>query len=122
MNSETNQMLEKLANKLGTTTEYLWGILVSQAKIDAITTIFQYLIIAIFGIVLYKLNKRFRIEKDNYTTYEKHDYIGFIMASCFGIWCILSFIAFLSIGNTVNGLLNPEYWALNEILESIKTN
>lgn len=36
MNEGTERLLTQLAEKLGTTTEYLWAVLLKQAPIDAI--------------------------------------------------------------------------------------
>lgn len=121
MNEQTNQLIEKLAQKLGTTTEYLWGVLIQQAKIDAITTLFQFGLIALFGYILYRLNKKFRVECENgYDTYYLSDSTGWIMGICFGVWCLLTFIAFFCIPDVINGLINPEYWALDKVLTTIK--
>lgn len=36
------------------------------------------------------------------------------------IVALLAVIAFFHIGDVVNGFLNPEYWALDRILKSVK--
>ena len=48
MNEKTEQLLQSLADKLGTTTEYLWTILVNQAKFDVIVSLIQMAFMAAF--------------------------------------------------------------------------
>lgn len=122
MNKETNELIEKLAQKMGTTTEYLWSVLIKQAQIDAWTSIFQYLLIVIFGIILYRLHKKFSFEPEGHNSYSMYydkDYLGYLMGISAAIFAILAVCAFFSITDTVNGFLNPEYWALRRVLDAI---
>lgn len=123
MNKETQELLQKLAEKLGTTVEYLWQVLLKQAQIDAFTTLFQFALIALFGITLYRLHKKFLkpISDDRYSDnlYSKYDE-GIICPMFIGaiVFAILAICAFFSITDMVNGFLNPEYWALQRILSA----
>lgn len=127
MNDQQTKLIEQLAQKLGTTTEYLWGVLVRQAFIDSIGSLFQMAIIVLYGIILYRLHKRFikeeKIEgsynafQNTYYRYESTIYIMFLGLV---IFIILAFIAFFAIGDVINGFINPEYWALEKVLRIIK--
>jgi hypothetical protein len=124
MNEKLTALLEKLSVKLGTTTEYLWKVLIMQAKISALQSLFYILSVVIIGIVLFRLHVRFsKVIKDNRynnNTYEDSDYIGGIMGIVAGIWLVMTICTFcFSISNMIDGFFNPEYWALNEILSKI---
>ena len=121
MNKETQELLQKLAEKLGTTVEYLWQVLLKQAQIDAFTTLFQFFLIALFGVVLFRLHKKFLkpLSDDRYSDnlYSKYDEaIVWPMIIGLIVFVILSICAFFSITDMVNGFLNPEYWALQRVL------
>ena len=116
MKEKLMSMLEVLAEKLGTTTELLWSVLVKQAGIEAqiwmmwiIVWISVFGSMAIVGIIVAFAAKKQR-EAD------------------WGCWFILTFIAFalgiIVVVGCYSQVLtlsqNPEYWALNEILHSIR--
>jgi hypothetical protein len=111
-------LLEELANKLGTTIEHLWNILIHQAYVEAFKNIaiIAFFIIAemiIFKYVI-KYNKGKRFE-------EIDDDFGFIAVLLFIV--ILVFIIVITLNlvpETVDAIFNPEYWALNHILKCIK--
>ncbi len=125
MNDNTYKLLEQLANKLGTTSQYLWGVLLKQAPISATIDIIQILVVVAFGVVLYKIHKRLIVKKNldgyNETGYERYE-IAAVLPMVIGmiLFIILAVISLCSLGNIINGYLNPEYWALNEILSSAK--
>lgn len=117
MDQNTAKLLEQLSHQLGTTSEYLWGILLKQAPISAAISIFQIALIAGFGVILYKIHMLCK----NNDSYDESDHIRMLMV-------ILAFveILFIILGlilivpNILNGFLNPEYWALHEIMKHIR--
>jgi hypothetical protein len=113
MNEETAKLLETLATKLGTTSEYLWSVLLKQAPIDATISLFQTAVVFFIGYLLYK--KRGIVNRE----YDERLPIFVAVAI---VWSILSFITIMCIGDIINGYLNPEYWALERILHSIHSN
>ena len=123
MNDQTTKLIEQLAQKLGTTAEYLWTVLLKQAPISALTDLFYLVITTIIGIGLYKLHKYFCKdgigEYDN-SLYDDNDYVAPVMIALTIIWGICIIACFFSIGNIINGFVNPEYWALKQILSSCK--
>jgi hypothetical protein len=126
MDDNTSKLLEKLASKLGTTSEFLWNILVSQAKIDAITSLIQLLLFLSVPIITYRLHRWFSkpIKPDGYggnnCMYDEYDACGPVAV----FLCISSIISIIFgimlIGDVINGFLNPQYWALHEILKTLK--
>ena len=124
MNEETNQLLESLATKLGTTTEYLWSILIKQAPIDSIITISMTLFTIVLWVCLYKIHKKLMgpyKESSSYSCYNHYEegvgipmVVGLIVLLILTIGCIISF------PSAIYGFCNPEYWALKEVLNSIQ--
>lgn len=124
MNDQTAKLLEQLAQKLGTTTEYLWSILLKQAPIDATVTLLQTIFILFVGWGIFKVHKRLLKKPANQdyddSYYEKYDLGAMVPMVIVTIgWGIMAIICFCCFGSIISGYLNPEYWALKEILSSI---
>lgn len=114
MNEQTQQLIEKLAAKLGTTAEHLWGVLVRQAPISSAT---EAIALAIYATVMvwgYRLVREKTKEDGDW-----NDNCGSIVLPWI-IWgvgtLILLIVLCFSLSNIVAGFANPEYWALKEIL------
>ncbi len=125
MEKHTQELLKQLAEKLGTTVNNIWNILLYQAKIDAYTTLFQFALIALFGFFMLRLNKKFAQiipeDKRSNTYYEKYDvYLTIPMFVSFLLFFGTSFVAFFNIPEVINCFFNPEYWALQKILTAIE--
>lgn len=120
MNTETNELLERLAQKLGTTVEYLWSVLIKQAPISSTVTLFQFALIITFGIVLYRLHIKFSKETYNKNSiyYEYQEAAAIPMIVGFLIFLLLAVCGFFCIEDMINGFINPEYWALSKILST----
>lgn len=122
MKNQTTELLEKLAVQLGTTAEYLWSVLIVQARISAITDLIFLILAIVSGYFLYRTHLYLGKEgEDMHSIYDRKDeaviipmFVGII------IWAIFFLVMFFSIGSIINGLFNPEYWALNKILNSIR--
>lgn len=126
MDERTEKLITALAEKLGTTSEYLWGILVKQAYITAITNTIIIIGLIIFGIILCKVHIYLSSPvdpKDKYNTdnlYDKNIGAIIIMLVFTTIWFIAAIVQLFCIGDTINGFINPEYCALKEILSICK--
>jgi hypothetical protein len=123
MNDNTAKLLEQLAAKFGTTTEYLWGVLLRQAPINSTINLIQITLVMLFGCFLYKTHKRL-MKKDGEgdyaeTYYEKYE-AGAVMPMVIGaiVFAIFFLASFFCISDVINGYFNPEYWALDKILSS----
>lgn len=117
MDTKTAELIEKLAQKLGTTSEYLWGVLINQAKVSAFTSLVLVVFTLIFGIVLYKLHKRFS-KKGTYNELDDLTVAPMVVLAL--VFVISLGCSAYKIPNIINGFLNPEYWALKEVLDQIK--
>lgn len=127
MNENITKLLEQLAQKMGTTTEYLWGVLLRQAPISSTISLIQFLATILFGFALWKIHKRLvktekgdRYEENGYEKYE----MAAILPMIFGLilFAILFIYHLSAIGDIINGYFNPDYWALKEIISSLKNN
>ena len=114
---EINPLLEKLAGQLGTTVGYLWEVLIRQAPINSLINIFQYFILFIITWLGWKIFKKVYKIADN----EGWDEVWLLIPIPIGVViCVVWMFCFLSLTSTINGFFNPEYWALKQILETIK--
>jgi nitrogen fixation/metabolism regulation signal transduction histidine kinase len=122
MDNNTATLLKAIADKLGTTTQYLWGILLRQAPIDATITLIQISLVLIFGVVLWKIHKRLMKEdKNGENQYYKSDDMAAIPMIFAAVGLVILLIcSVVAIGSVINGFFHPEYWALHEILKACK--
>lgn len=120
MNDNTLKLLEQLAAKLGTTSEYLWSILIKQAPISASINLLLCAFIMVYNVVWIKLHLKF-MNDDNDLSYDNKE--GFLtvpmgIGGVAGALFIFLFLALLK--SAIYGFFNPEYWALTYILDHIK--
>lgn len=96
MNEQTEQALQVLAAKLGTTTEYLWQVLINQAKYDILISSIQMVFMAAIVITTIKLHIKFsKLNDRGDNEYYCNDgkIAGMIFA---GIVSIIMIVLFLS--------------------------
>ena len=115
--NELVPLLEKLSVKLGTSSEFLWGVLVRQAPISATINFIIFTVSVVSAAVLLKTGLT------RWNDWEKRDergkqviFIIFLM-----IISIIFLVSVCCLPDTIAGFINPEYWALNKILSSLKS-
>lgn len=107
MNEQTQQLIEKLAEKLGTTAEHLWGALIKQAPISSTVDLISIAICAAALVAAFNIIKS-KVEDEDFAV---------IVWSAWGSIAFLIAMASLCILNRiVAGFFNPEYWAIKEII------
>lgn len=115
MDDKTLQALTTLAAKLGTTAEYLWGVLLRQAPV---TGALDLAVIAawVAGCVWLV---RFVRRKTAGQKPEWDDEMGrvFGWGGAVLVCSLVAIIGGASIGPAVTAIVNPEYWALRQILK-----
>jgi hypothetical protein len=113
MNEQTAKLIQQLADKLGTTAEHLWAVLIKQAPITSSIELAGFVIaLAIAGY----LTKLFRgyCKANPRDLDEPH--------VCFGWFGIILFLAIWTIAFIMHmpvvlaGFTNPEYWALMQVM------
>ena len=122
---ELAPLLNELAAQLGTTVDFLWGVLLYQAYISAIGHIVLYSIY----LVLVPVSFRYVIPwlKLGYDREMKKDRYGRSVDLCVAgittVGVLLFALTATVIGfipDLITKLMNPEYWALQQILEVIR--
>jgi hypothetical protein len=122
MNETTEKLIRELAEKLGTTTEHLWGILLKQAPISAsIDTLIALIMLAILWMGYAFVSKKTKVPEK--TDHYKSLYAEWDGECAFAAWLALAAYGFLticitfcSITSVVTALANPEYWALKQLI------
>ena len=115
------KLLEELAKQLGTTAQYLWGVLIVQAKITAMVDSAEVVCIAIGIFLGYKTLRRWyqNIKNDDD---DFDDHFGYQLTSVLGgigAFFLIYFAIFGLIPEIITVIANPEYWALQEILSKL---
>ena len=124
MDQNTLQALTALAAKLGTTAEYLWGVLLRQAPITGATDLLV-MVAWVTAVVIWARIVRRKTAKPAPTTEDRYPSaawddevgVGLAWASVAAIAAITSLIIGSNLSTTVAALVNPEYWALRQILK-----
>lgn len=122
MNEKTLQALTELANRLGTTTEYLWGVLLKQAPISGIIDLIVMTALIVVSVLLVKFVMRKttqpkEMEEDRYPSAEwKEEAAGlaWILVSTFLLFT--AFFVLFNFSTMITAIVHPEYWALHQIL------
>jgi len=122
MDDKTLQALTTLAAKLGTTAEYLWGVLLKQAPltgaIDMLLTA-AWVIGAVMWcrFVIRKTTERKATDDDRYPRADwESEPAFFAWVSAVAVALIAGLAVSSGLATTVAALVNPEYWALKQIL------
>jgi len=118
------ELLKELAVQLGTTSEYLWSVLIAQAHIQVITHIYVTVIVLLTAGILFlvhrKLMKPIKEDDRSWNKYDDIEVLAPIMG-VLGVICLGAVIgvAFGIIPELITAIFNPEYWALQEILKQL---
>jgi hypothetical protein len=115
MNEQTTKLIQQLAEKLGTTAEHLWVVLIKQAgiawKIDLIE------IVAMIAIACWA----YKFIRKKAAKSEWEDEEIFWANILLVIFCVITLAAVMIGGDSIiTAIFNPEFWALNKILITIK--
>ena len=113
---ELTGLLEKLAEKLGTTTEYLWGVMINQAPIDAIVGIVLIVLCALLYIPFIWYIKWMSRNWDDIVVDDMEITHVFASVIIGIIMIVFTIISICDINNIATAFFNPEYWALNKVL------
>lgn len=122
MDDKTLQALTTLAAKLGTTAEYLWGVLLRQAPITGaidLAVMAAWVAMAVFLIRLVRRKTTIPADTDEdrfpSAEWEGED-AAFAWAGAVAVALLTALIVGSKLSSVVAALLNPEYWALKQIL------
>ena len=122
MNEKTEQLVRELAEKLGTTAEHLWSVLMKQAPITAATdSVIAVIMIgvlwAFYRLVRSKTSVPPKSEDDRYPSAEWREegaFLAWLILSIYGAITVV--VVCCTISTVVTATMNPEYWALKQLL------
>ena len=123
MDDKTLSALTALAQNLGTTAEYLWGVLLKQAPITgaidlAVMAAWVAALVWWFRFVQRKTTEPTATAEDKYPRAqwsEEGAGIAWVSVAVFG--AVTALCIGTSLSSTAAAFLNPEYWALKQILK-----
>lgn len=115
--SEILKRVDALAAKLGVTAEFLWSILVKQARIEVWTNVAVIAAAAIVAWGLYRWwRSALRRSDGNVVDLDSGgEFVSLVFATIFAIVVVIG--AFVAILQLPTLLLNPEYWALKQLFQ-----
>lgn len=116
---EVFSRLDLLAAKLGVAVEYLWEVLISQASVEVLETILLCVFTTIF-VALYQWGLRVYIKMWDDTDVNTFTFLS-IMSVIGGILVVIfSATAISGLLQLPTLLMNPEYWALEQMRDLVK--
>lgn len=116
---QLTQLLEQLALKLGTTVEYLWDVLIKQAFIAGMQAILAFVLVTIFIGIWYIIHRKFSNTPNKY--YNAYNEVPYVIPMAFTIVILIAcwIIGLIEAIDSITNFINPEYWALQQILNSL---
>lgn len=124
MNEQELTLIDKLASKLGTTSEQMWNVLMAQANVRIVQESLVILGTIAFCITLWKVHKKLsgKMPNDTQNYYYEYDAAEVMMWLGVVIALTLIIISVCSIGVIITCIFNPDYYALDQILSTLKPN
>ncbi len=122
MDDKTLQALTALAQKLGTTAEYLWGVLLKQAPITGLVHLALLISLVVMAVWWTRvvIDKTTEKEVKGFcyprAEWESDEALGAWLSVALTVLHALFFVT-TNLADTVAALLNPEYWALKQIFK-----
>jgi len=117
MNEATTKLVEELATKFGTTAEHLWGVLVRQAPISGVCDAIA-IVAWIIGLAwaLRLVKSKTQKPESGYAEWEDEAFAFFAWM----VWGITAAVVLIVAGvcfaDIVASIVNPEYWALKQVM------
>lgn len=112
-------LLNKLAEQLGTTSQYLWSVLLKQAPVQASIMGFEYATTILLLFLLFK----FRAAAGAFyeKCHEDYEILTFICTIVLGLVAVIWLLACLfCVESFFTAIFNPEYWALKQVLRVVQ--
>lgn len=112
MNEGTQQLIRELAEKFGTTAEHLWGVLIRQAPISGVIGLALDALLLWLVYFAWKNLGNIKFDKWDEDFGKGMLYSGLIVASAL---VLIGVAVYFPV--QLSGIINPEYWALKQILK-----
>ena len=126
MEEKAFEYIDAIAANLGVAAEHVYGALLKQAMVSGLRSVVYIIIYLAVSYAIIKVLKRVYsdVKEDEEGLFVDSFGVplGGVFALVFGgiALVIMFFVIMADISNTSTALLNPEYWALKEILDTIK--
>ena len=126
MEEKAFEYIDAIAANLGVAAEHVYGALLKQAMVSGLRSVVYIIICLAVSYLIIKMFKRIYSDVKEGEDSIFVDSFGISLGGVFsiiigGVAIIILFFAIMAdIGNATTALLNPEYWALKEILNTIK--
>lgn len=108
------ERLDALAAKVGATGEHLWRILLVQARVELVNSIVWMAGSALVAWFLFGQFKKNVTAAKDASWKDEERYVFYCIL--FGTGCAIAVIVFLAALASIPSEINPEYWALKQIL------
>lgn len=121
MNEQTAALLQKLAEKLGVASEHLWAVLVRQAPITAMAELCTLIVSLGFWIIAFRfVNRKTTPSGDRHISDWDNEGKFFAWGIIILSGIVTVILLLVALTETLTAFVNPEYWALREILRAVK--
>ena len=126
MEEKAFEYIDAIAANLGVAAEHVYGALLKQAMVSGLRSVVYIIVCLAVGYAIIKVFKRIYSDVKEGEDSIFVDSFGISLGGVFaiiigGVAIIILFFAIMAdIGNATTALLNPEYWALKELLNTIK--
>jgi hypothetical protein len=122
MDEKTELLIRELAEKLGTTGEHLWEVLVRQAPITATIDLLVMSGWVLFIVWAFRfISKKTARHADEDGILDEAEWTTEAAFLAWSLWGLTTvFVVLISgivLSTTIGALINPEYWALMRILQ-----
>jgi hypothetical protein len=117
MTDQIMEILRVLAEKFGTTTEFLWGIMVRQAYVVGISQIIAFVMAGLFVFSWNRYVWSIRLPQKPEEDHGGDKTFGIMMVRLFGVVgaCMWIMVFLCGLTDITTALVNPEYWALKQV-------
>lgn len=126
MEDKAFEYIDAIAANLGVAAEHVYGALLKQAMVSGLISVLYIIICLAVSYVIIKILKTVYADVKAEEESLFVDGFGISLAGVFAVIfggiaiVIMFFVIMAEISNATTALLNPEYWALKEILDTIK--
>jgi hypothetical protein len=117
MNEKIFEALAVLAGKLGTTAEYLWGVMVRQAQVSGIMNLIAAVFLLVGLVVLIRVTVK--NWKGWWDQAGEDEYQGALVFCAIIAHMIIIIPLWVCFDAAIYRLINPEYFALAKILSAL---
>lgn len=120
MNEQTIQLINQIAEKIGTKAEHLYAALIRQAYISAITDCVAFTIVLTLAFIWVKLHIKFtkpikgnKFKESAYGKYKESIIIPMCLSAILIVAALSYYIS--NIGSTISGFINPDYFVIQKL-------